>query len=66
MARIRTLKLANFKGVTARDELSGKDLFLGANGTGKTARLQALKVGILGYDPDVGAKPAATFSLATA
>lgn len=53
------------KGQTDTQELTGLDLFVGRNGVGKTTRLQALGIAMLGYVPGQGKTAADTFKLST-
>ncbi len=55
--QIVKMKLKNFKGITGEQELTGKDLFVGLNGAGKTARLKAVTVALLGHDPAISNQP---------
>lgn len=52
MAMIKNVNLTNFKGTTVKQELTGFDVFRGQNGIGKTSRLQALYLAMLGYIPN--------------
>ena len=49
--KINKIKMRNFKNNTCEQELTGKDLFTGHNGVGKSSRQQALLLSILGYIP---------------
>ena len=62
---IKEIHFANLKGQTARQELTGKDIFIGGNGSGKTTRVQALGLSMLGHVPGNGKTAAETFKLAT-
>lgn len=53
------------KGHSTVQALSGKDIFIGPNGSGKTTRIQALGLAILGYIPGNGKTAAETFKMAT-
>ncbi|WP_141432443.1 hypothetical protein [Bacillus sp. 03113] len=53
------------KGQTVTQPLTGKDIFIGRNGTGKTTRVQSLGLSMLGYVPGQGKTAADTFKLAT-
>ena len=57
---IKGIKMQNFKGNSLTQMLTGKDIFTGNNGTGKSSRLQALNYALLGYIP----KDSASKSLA--
>lgn len=62
---LTTIELKNFKGQTTVQELTGMDIFVGRNGAGKTTRLQALGLAILGYVPGNKRTSTDTFKLAT-
>lgn len=64
MARIAKLTLDGFKAQQVTENISGLDLFIGANGTGKSARLEAASLAILGYVPGRGKKADDTMALA--
>lgn len=51
------------KGQNTTQELTGKDIIIGSNGMGKTTRLQALGIALLGYVPGKGKKAEDTFKL---
>ena len=51
------------KGQNTVQELTGKDIIIGSNGIGKTTRLQALGIALLGYVPGKGKKSEDTFKL---
>lgn len=62
---ITEILMKNVKGQTTVQPLTGKDIFIGRNGSGKTTRIQSLGLGMLGYVPGQGKTPAETFKLAT-
>lgn len=62
---IREIGITNVKGQTARQTLTGKDLIIGRNGSGKTTRMQAIGLAMLGYVPGKGKTVADTFQLAS-
>lgn len=62
---IKEIHFTNMKGQTGGQELTGKDIFIGRNGSGKTTRVQALGLSLLGYVPGNGKTAAETFKLAT-
>lgn len=64
MARITEVALNGFKAQRSADRLSGLDLFTGANGIGKSARLEAASLAVLGYVPGRGRKADDTMALA--
>ncbi|KKN70469.1 hypothetical protein LCGC14_0430470 [marine sediment metagenome] len=45
------LRADNVKGMTFQETLTGRDIYVGENGVGKSARLQAFVFGIQGYLP---------------
>lgn len=63
---IKEITMHNFKGQMAPQKLTGKDILVGPNGKGKTTRLQAVGIALLGYVPGKGKLPAETFKLASA
>jgi len=64
---IKAIEFENFKGQTGMQELTGRDIFIGRNGIGKTTRIQTLGASLLGYIPgrDCGKNAADTFKFAT-
>jgi exonuclease SbcC len=62
---IKEIIMQNIKGQKQSQALSGRDIIIGPNGIGKTTRLQALGISILGYVPGNGKLPAETFKLAS-
>lgn len=62
---LTAIELKNFKGQTTVQDLTGMDIFVGRNGDGKTTRLQALGLAILGYVPGNKRTSTDTFKLAT-
>ncbi|MDU2064381.1 MAG: hypothetical protein E6713_06015 [Sporomusaceae bacterium] len=65
MSKVQAIELRNFKGQSLSQPLTGKDLFIGRNGSGKTSRIQALGLSMLGYVPKNGKTASETFKLAT-
>jgi exonuclease SbcC len=65
MVKISSIFLKNIKGQNTAQELTGKDIILGSNGIGKTTRLQALGIALLGYVPGKGKKSDETFKLSS-
>ncbi len=63
---IREIYMENIKGQTATQLLTGKDIFIGRNGSGKTTRVQSLGLAMLGNVPGRGKTPAETIKFATA
>lgn len=66
MKKINGIVMENIKGQNVTQELTGKDIILGSNGVGKTTRLQALGIALMGYVPGQGKKTDETFKLASA
>lgn len=62
---IHAIEFQNLKGQTGMQALTGKDIFIGRNGAGKTTRIQSLGIAMLGYVPGQKKTPADTFKLAT-
>ncbi len=65
MSKLARLRLHNFKGKESEWAMAPKMLLVGPNGAGKSAILQALIVGILGYEPRLGRTPASVVQLAS-
>jgi exonuclease SbcC len=63
--RINKITMSAVKGQTCEQELTGRDIIVGHNGSGKTARAQALSIALLGYAPGCGERPADTMRLAS-
>ncbi len=63
---INEITMRNLKGQMNNQKLTGKDILVGPNGKGKTTRLQAIGIALLGYVPGKGKLPAETFKLASA
>lgn len=62
---IKRIEMRNIKGQTATQELTGKDIIVGRNGSGKTTRMQTIGLAMLGYVPGKGKTTADTFKLAS-
>jgi len=54
----------NFKIPQFDQTLSGRDILVGKNGIGKSARLQGIMISLVGYIPSVGKQPNATMGYA--
>jgi len=63
--QINEIIMHGIKGQNTVQPLTGKDIFIGHNGAGKTTRLQTLGISMLGYCPGEGKTPAETYKLAT-
>lgn len=63
---IRSITMKGFKEQNTVQQLTGKDIIIGPNGVGKTARQQAIGISLLGYCPGNGKTPAETHKMATA
>jgi len=64
--KITKVKGQNVKGSNFEHDLKGFNLIVGANGSGKTAILEAIIVGCLGYLPKLGRRNSDTFKLSSA
>lgn len=62
---ITKLLMANVKGISREFRLAPVTLVQGGNYTGKTAMAQAIRIGLLGYDPRLGKLAGATYGLAS-
>ena len=62
---IRELIMENIKGQAGVQPLTGRDIIIGTNGSGKTTRMQTLGLSTLGYVPGKGKTAADTFELAS-
>ena len=63
--KIKLIRFKNFKGSSGSQELTGVDFFIGRNGSGKTTRLQAVALSMVGYIPGKGKKAESVFRFAT-
>lgn len=63
--KIEKITTNNFKGINMEQELTGKDIFIGENGSGKSTRLQALSFALLGYVPGKDKTLGETFKLSS-
>ncbi len=63
--KIENIIMENIKGQTGVQPLTGRDIFIGRNGSGKTTRLQTIGTALLGYVPGQGKTNAETFKLST-
>lgn len=59
--KLTEIIMRNIKGQDSVQQLTGKDIICGPNGVGKTTRLQALGISLLGYVPGQGKKAEETF-----
>lgn len=62
---ITSVKMNGFKGNNITQELTGFDLFTGSNGKGKSSRLQAVSLSMMGYIPQYGKNLAEIYKLAS-
>jgi len=62
--KLTEIVMTNIKGQNSIQQLTGKDIICGPNGVGKTTRIQALGIALMGYVPGKGKKPDETFKLA--
>lgn len=60
---IHSIIMENIKRQNCEQPLTGRDIICGPNGSGKTTRLQALGIAMLGYVPGAGKLPADTYKL---
>lgn len=60
--KITHLSMSAFKGIstTVPEQIAPVTVFTGDNETGKTARLKAIMIGLLGHDPELGVQPGST------
>lgn len=66
MTRITQVTMRGFKRQDTVQQLSGRDIFIGPNGIGKSSRIQALGTALLGYVPGTpGKRPQDTYRMAT-
>lgn len=63
---INSIIMRGIKGANTEQELTGRDIITGHNGAGKTTRVQALGISLLGYVPGKGKLAAETYKLASA
>ena len=61
---IRKITMRGIKREDGEQELTGRDIVAGPNGSGKTTRAQALGIALLGYAPGAGKLPGETMKLA--
>jgi hypothetical protein len=59
------IKATNFKGLSFDEPLAPLTIFVGSNFAGKTARTDAIRLLLLGWLPELGKAPRATFGLAS-
>lgn len=65
MSKIINIEQNCFKGNTCKDNLTGMDMFIGANGLGKSSKIQALLFTILGYVPEQGKNLASSYQFSS-
>lgn len=66
MGKIVSIKATNVKGQEIEEKLTGRDVWLGENGVGKSARLQAFMFGVQGFLPTPFKRPMSdTFQIAS-
>lgn len=63
--KLVSISARNFKGQTFTEKLAPITVFGGGNFVGKTARLDAIRLLILGHLPELGARPRDTFGLSS-
>ncbi|HYE82664.1 MAG TPA: AAA family ATPase [Clostridia bacterium] len=62
---LKSIQWTNLKGSSAIQKLTGKDIFIGLNGAGKSTRLEAACIALLGYIPTMGKKMEETMKQAS-
>lgn len=62
---IKEIVMHGIKGQNTVQPLTGKDIIIGPNGSGKTTRIQALGIAIQGYCPGQGKQASETAKLST-
>lgn len=62
---IKEILMQGIKGQNTAQELTGRDIITGRNGAGKTTRMQALTLAMLGYVPGMDKTNAAVFGLSS-
>ena len=62
---IKEITMAGIKGQNGIQPLTGRDIIVGHNGSGKTTRMQAMSLAAFGYVPGKGKTTAETFELAS-
>src|SRR5205814_1595060 len=63
--KIKIIQGENIKGQSFNHDLKPVTLIVGDNYTGKSARIEAVKLALLGYVPGLGRRPQDIFALAT-
>ncbi|URZ05954.1 coiled-coil domain-containing protein [Clostridium felsineum] len=63
--KIKEITMSGFKNNDTVQELTGFDLFTGSNGKGKSSRLQAIALAMMGYIPQYGKNLAEIYKLAS-
>lgn len=58
---LKEIVMKNIKGQNTSQELTGKDIIIGPNGSGKTTRIQALEIALQGYVSGQNKKSDETF-----
>lgn len=61
--KLTKCSFTNLKGLSESFALTDLTIFVGSNFKGKTARMDAIRLGLLGYLPELGKLPSATFGL---
>jgi len=61
---VKKIIMRGVKSEDSEQELTGRDIITGPNGSGKTTRAQALGIALMGYVPGAGKLPAETMKLA--
>lgn len=65
MSKIISIAAKNVKGLEIDEKLTGREIYVGPNGCGKSARLESMIYGLHGCLPWLGKTESATFQLAS-
>lgn len=65
MSKIIRITTTNTKGINLDEKLTGRELYLGKNGSGKSTRLESLIIGLQGYINWLGKTPEASFQISS-
>ena len=65
MSKIIRITTTNTKGINLDEKLTGRELYLGKNGSGKSTRLESLIIGLQGHINWLGKTPEASFQISS-